>query len=1094
MNQPGKNIDAGGRGEIQPGRQQGEEGGRVTLENLVTDPKYNFLNQFNPESNEFLDYNFNEANDNPYENHSLTCNYYDELSYAKKFKNLKNLSIFSLNVQSLSAKYNDIKELFNLFSSHSCSPDIVCLQETWKIFDSSYFVLPNYSPLQVKSRENRQGGGVGLYIKNGIQFQVLSEKSLFLEYIIESVVVEIVLENKKKIAVVSLYRPATPHPNLTQKDQMEQFLELFTNLVNDLQNSYSDVYIFGDVNIDVLKYDSVPAVQDYVDLLFSLGLLQIITRPTRCSANSATLIDHAILNPKSAACESAIITSKISDHFPIIYICDTFRCSRVEKTVTFRDYSEQNIQRFKETIHYYSWNTVLNEEDTQTAFNDFSGTLSHLHDVFFPIQTKRFNRNINSIEKWMTKGILISRQTKFKLSHKCLSEPSPVNAATYKVYRNCYNATVRAAKKLYYERQFQMHKSNLKKTWKLLKETINQNLCKTSEIGILLINGEEIANPKLIAESLNNFFINAATEIVNSIPPADPPPEQPPPHEEIPLLSFTDSPVTHSEVLAVISSLQNKFSTDSSGLSVHFIKQFSHQIAKPLQHIINLSLANSVVPTQMKIAKIVPIHKGGSRVSMDNYRPISLLSCFSKILEKVVCNRLCSFLETNSILSGAQFGFRHGHSTIHPMVHFVNHVSTALNNKEHTIAIFCDLRKAFDSCDHKILLQKLSAIGIRGAALSWFKNYLSDRKQFVSVNGHNSSLMNVLLGVPQGSILGPILFLLYINDLPLCSLLKDFLFADDTTLLKSGPDLPELVNSVNVEFHKVCTYFRRNRLALHPQKTQFMLFSNSRDAKDTQIKISVNNNNPGVNNPDLCIPIERVTAHSSVPAVKFLGVYFDCELNFKYHIRTICAKISRALYMLRTCKNLLSQKALKTLYYSLVHCHLVYGNQIWSSASAGTISELFRKQKAAIRIITNSRYNQHTEPLFKGTNILPLPNLCDFFKLQFMQRFIQGFLPCSFNNTWISNVARRPETVSMVLRNHDDFYVPISRLKTLESFPLYSFPKLWENFPDENIKFIRNVNEFNKSLKEYFLAKLSLTVVCTKAYCPSCNIFLRNRT
>jgi hypothetical protein len=158
--------------------------------------------------------------------------------------------------------------------------------------------------------------------------------------------------------------------------------------------------------------------------------------------------------------------------------------------------------------------------------------------------------------------------------------------------------------------------------------------------------------------------------------------------------------------------------------------------------------------------------------------------------------------------------------------------------------------------------------------------------------------------------------------------------------------------------------------------------------------------------------------------------------------------------MLRTCKNLLSQKALKTLSYSLVHCHLVYGIQIWSSASAGAISELFRQQKAAIWIITNSRYNQHTEPLFKGTNILPLPNLCDFFKLQFMQRFIQGFLPCSFNNTWISNIARRSETVSMVLRNHDDFYVPTSRLKTLESFPLYSFPKLWENFPDENIKFI----------------------------------------
>jgi hypothetical protein len=233
----------------------------------------------------------------------------------------------------------------------------------------------------------------------------------------------------------------------------------------------------------------------------------------------------------------------------------------------------------------------------------------------------------------------------------------------------------------------------------------------------------------------------------------------------------------------------------------------------------------------MKIAKVVPIFKSGDRRCMDNYRPISLLSIFSKILEKVVCNRLCTFLETNNILSGAQFGFRPGHSTVHPMVHLVNHVSKALNNKEHSIAIFCDLRKAFDSCDHGILLKKLSRVGIRGNTLAWFKDYLSNRHQFVTVSGFNSSLRVIRLGVPQGSILGPILFLLYINDLPLNSLLNDFLFADDTTLLASGPDLPELIEFVNSEFHKICTYFRQNKLVLHPAKTQFVLFSNSRDVR-----------------------------------------------------------------------------------------------------------------------------------------------------------------------------------------------------------------------------------------------------------------------
>jgi hypothetical protein len=350
------------------------------------------------------------------------------------------------------------------------------------------------------------------------------------------------------------------------------------------------------------------------------------------------------------------------------------------------------------------------------------------------------------------------------------------------------------------------------------------------------------------------------------------------------------------------------------------------------------------------------------------------------------------------------------------MVHFVNHVSKALNNKEHAIAIFCDLRKAFDSCDHGILLRKLSGVGIRGDTLAWFKNYLSNRQQFVTISGYNSSLKLIKLGVPQGSILGPILFLLYINDLPLSSLFYDFLFADDTTLYASGPDLHELVTFVNLEFQKICLYFRQNKVALHPGKTQFILFSNSRDARDSDISIFANNNNPGYNDPSLCTPLERIQSSSNIPAVKFLGVYFDTELSFKYHVKTICTRVSRALYMLRTCKNFLNENSLKTLYYSMVHCHLVYGNHIWGCANESIISDLYRKQKAAVRIISYSGYRAHTEPIFKRLNILPLPSLIEFFKLQFMQRFIQGHLPPSFNNVWITNEARRSETVSMSLR------------------------------------------------------------------------------
>ena len=176
-----------------------------------------------------------------------------------------------------------------------------------------------------------------------------------------------------------------------------------------------------------------------------------------------------------------------------------------------------------------------------------------------------------------------------------------------------------------------------------------------------------------------------------------------------------------------------------------------------------LSFEKGIVPSQLKIAKVIPIHKSGDKGCMDNYRPISLLSTFSKLIEKIVSNRLTQFFKDSNIISKWQFGFRENHSTVHPMIHFTNFISNSFNEKKHSLAIFCDLKKAFDSCSHEILLSKLEKLGVRDSSLLWFKSYLSDRHQFVSVNGNNSVLLKVLLGVPQGSILGPLLFLVYIN-------------------------------------------------------------------------------------------------------------------------------------------------------------------------------------------------------------------------------------------------------------------------------------------------------------------------------------------
>ena len=268
----------------------------------------------------------------------------------------------------------------------------------------------------------------------------------------------------------------------------------------------------------------------------------------------------------------------------------------------------------------------------------------------------------------------------------------------------------------------------------------------------------------------------------------------------------------------------------------------------------------------------------------------------------------------------------------------------------------------------------------------------------------------------------------------------------------SDPDVDSLIVKVNLELKKVTDFFRTLKLSLHPDKTKYILITNSPLIRAQACQITLNfNNESAVHSPLLIKNLTRVTLDSPVPAIKFLGIFIDPLLNFKFHINFVAGKVSKALFFLRAVKKTLSTPALKSIYYTTVHSHFIYGINIWSCTLPSNLNILMLKQKIAIRTIMKSKYNAHTEPLFKSLNILPLNMLIEYFNLQLFHRFTISELPASFTHTWIRNEDRRNQN-NPILRNNLDYQIQASRLVTSDKFPLFNLPRTWSNFHEPDIK------------------------------------------
>lgn len=907
----------------------------------------------------------------------IDCKYQDDPSKCASILEYKNnhngLTVLSLNIRSI---HKNMDLFLAFLSSFDIKIDVIVLTECWT---SKYDPPPiyNYNMIFTKNSLN-QNDGVVAYVRK--HYNVKANEPVMADGNC------LVLEIDDLYSVVCSYRP----PSYTNPTNYFYSLD---NILHNLKLK-NNVIFTGDININILESVTPSShLSEYMNLMASHTLTQCVDLPTRVN----TCLDHFMIKTNNPW--KTLVFNELTDHSPVLLFLNKNPDKKLDGSNT-QHKSISNINLIRETLAQQSWNEYYEILDANDAATNLISTVREIIQNNTTI--KRTSNKYKALKPWINCSVIKCIRHRNRLQKQCKVFPNDVQLRDkFSKYRNICNNLIKSIKHNYYKNKLDLARGNLKETWKIIKEMSNYSQNKNSTAETLLnIN----TSPQESLNEVNIYFTSIGKDLasltLNKLNKTD---------KELAIaalsaniksapsgsLSFflTDA----KEVASIICKLKVKSAPGWDNITTSLLKFSSHTMVEPIAQLCNLSFSTGVFPAILKKAMVCPIFKAGDKQLPSNYRPISLLPTLSKVIEKIANKRLMAYLEKNSIIASNQYGFRTQKSTDDAVLQLTTLITKHLDKGERCVGVFLDLQKAFDTVSIPILLARLEGVGVRGSVHDWFKDYLTDRKQQVKIDRYESDSASCNYGVPQGSTLGPSLFLIYINELCKAKFKNAdiIMFADDTVLLFHGSSWSKVRQIAEEGLSCVISWLEDNLLSLNASKTKYICFKKTeRNKLPPDFKIIAHsfpcNRNGNSHSNCSCNTLGRVES------VKYLGVTIDHKMTWRLHIESVSKRIRKLIYVFKTLRPVADRKLLLQTYKALGECIISYCICSWGGAAKTYMIEVERAQRALLKVMMALPFRHPTKDLYESCKVLSVRKL---FIQQSLKRYHTETVPFLHNTS-----------------------------------------------------------------------------------------------